>query len=113
MSCCSSLHKTDHTVVPTEHDLTNNCTAVYQTAQCRNNCINLQNGCGHSSCCEPIPATPLCSREYRLCTDSDGCAAHYPIDCRNRFWPNFSHPRWLPCSCLYCTGRCCTKRCNH
>ena len=88
----------------TEHDLTENCNTVYQTACRQSSCITPQNSCPDAACCQPIPATPQRSREYRLCTDSDGCAAHYPTECRNLFWPDFSHPRWLPCRCLYCAG---------
>ncbi len=51
--------------------------------------------------CAPIPIEPICPREYRLCVDANGCRAEYPVDCRDPFWPEFSHPRWLTCAELY------------
>ena len=38
----------------------------------------------------------------RLCCDQNGCCGMYPESCRNSFWPEFSHPRWLCCKDLYC-----------
>ena len=29
------------------------------------------------------------------------CSCQYPAAWRNRFWPEFAHPRWLCCKELY------------
>lgn len=39
--------------------------------------------------------------EKELCCDCNGGCKCYDSDDRNDFWPHFSHPRWLPCDCLY------------
>ena len=63
-----------------------------------------------SSCEKPkVKCSPIClgnigsqnSVNYRTCVDSNGCAYKYPSCCRDPFWPNFTHPRWLSCSYLY------------
>ena len=41
----------------------------------------------------------------RMCCDQDGTCGMYPEACRNTFWPDFSHPRWLCCKDLYCARR--------
>lgn len=52
--------------------------------------------------CENIPIKRFCERPvHRVCCDSDGCCGLYPEACRNRFWPDFSHPRFLSCDQLY------------
>jgi hypothetical protein len=112
MSCCSD-HKP--TAAPAfsggcDHDLTDCGSTLYITPMHCEDHITPQNGCcGHSDCA-PVPDPPLLAREYRLCVDQNGCATRYPADCRNPFWPNFSHPRWLPCSNLYCGRKECRCR---
>ena len=111
MSCCSgnTSAAVNDAYNAAAETLNDNCTTVFYTPQQNRECITPTTACAETCDCQPIPEVPLCAREYRLCTDQCGCAARYPADCRNRFWPNFSHPRWLPCSCLYCTTNCCTK----
>ncbi|MCI8623239.1 MAG: hypothetical protein HFG26_06190 [Provencibacterium sp.] len=41
------------------------------------------------------------SRIRERCTDPNGCTGLYPAECRDGFWPSFSHPRWLCCADLY------------
>ncbi len=47
---------------------------------------------------------------YRWCCDNSGMCCMYPCQCRNPFWPEFTHPRWLCCKNLYsgngCNGCC-------
>lgn len=65
--------------------------------------------CVDQSCYETveIPCTPIDCRaverqlEYRVCCNPNGTCCRYPCCCRNRFWPNFAHPRWLCCADLY------------
>lgn len=47
----------------------------------------------------------LQQRDYRPCTDENGCTGYFPAECRNTFWPSFAHPRWLCCRDLYCNNR--------
>ena len=56
--------------------------------------------------CRPKYVGPCEKRVYRKCVNPDCTCALYPADCRNRFWPDFAKPRWLPCSDLYCSGGC-------
>jgi len=53
---------------------------------------------GNESACDETAA------QLRTCCDMyRGC--HQFIRCsRDRFWPNFAHPRWLPCRKLYRSG---------
>lgn len=53
----------------------------------------------HECYCGPIDM--VCEREYRECTDPNGCSAMFPANCRVTFWPDFSHPSWLSCNDLY------------
>lgn len=109
MSCCS-YNNTVTAPAVCNHDLTDHCSTVYYTAEhCQDHITPLQS-CNSHCDCTPIPETPVCAREYRLCIDQNGCATRYPADCRSRFWPAFSHPRWLPCNALYCTGKGCRCR---
>lgn len=39
--------------------------------------------------------------KYRICCNANGCCCKYPCSCRNPFWPEFAHPRWLCCRDLY------------
>ncbi|MGI5967462.1 MULTISPECIES: hypothetical protein [Anaerotruncus] len=59
-----------------------------------------EDGCG----CGP-------DRPLRLCCDQDGCCGLFPEACRNTFWPDFAHPRWLCCQDLYCAARKSNKPC--
>lgn len=55
--------------------------------------------------CSPMGCRRAVERGgYRLCCDENGCCCMYPASCRNRFWPEFSHPRWLCCKDLYDGG---------
>lgn len=53
--------------------------------------------------CAPIMLEPCseCARQRERCTDPNGCTGLYPVECRDGFWPSFSHPRWLCCADLY------------
>ena len=70
----------------------------------KNDCkIQPVSGCTGKDC-EWYPVEENCpdSREMRICRDQNGFCGMYPADCRNRFWPDFAHPRWLCCQDLYC-----------
>lgn len=115
MACCGN-RANHHGVLSDERerlrdDISSN-TTVFFTPSRNNERIRPVGGCCGAHNCTPIPVRPLCAREYRLCTDQNGCAAKYPADCRNLFWPNFAHPRWLPCSCLYCNHQRNRDRCR-
>ena len=44
----------------------------------------------------------------RICCDEDGeLCREFDEECRDCFWPFFSHPRWLCCRVLY--GCCCRR----
>ena len=109
MSCGCNKKKPHKGYVDFCETLNDPCNVTYCSPCPESDCITPMQGCAGAKDCEPIPVVPLMTREYRLCVDQNGCATRYPADCRNRFWPNFSHPRWLPCGCLYCTGSCCQK----
>ena len=74
---------------------------------CTGNCtvpctITPGNGCRNTPCeCIPIPVDSP-QTEYEMCCDQNGCCKLYSKCCRNLFWPEFSHPRWLCCDLLYC-----------
>ncbi len=56
--------------------------------------------------CKPIECTydrdfDENAHKYRICCDANGCCCKYPCSCRNPFWPEFAHPRWLCCRDLY------------
>ncbi|MCI8442838.1 MAG: hypothetical protein HFG27_09945 [Provencibacterium sp.] len=53
--------------------------------------------------CAPILLGPSSEslRQRERCTDPNGCTGLYPVECRDGFWPSFSHPRWLCCADLY------------
>jgi len=118
MSCCSSGNPTDFADVAAVQRARERLTdplmgtdqVIWYTPRQTGDCITPVSGCAETHDCTPIPAAPLCPREYRLCADQNGCATRYPADCRSLFWPDFCHPRWLPCSCLYCTRKCCTRK---
>ena len=42
-----------------------------------------------------------CAMSRRICCNRDGTCCLYPEHCRDGFWPEFSHPRWLCCKDLY------------
>lgn len=49
--------------------------------------------------------------ERRICCNEDGEGCRFfDEECRDCFWPDFTHPRWLPCRILYgcCDG--CNER---
>lgn len=52
----------------------------------------------------PEPTAQDLLAERRPCTDQNGCTAFYRPECRDGFWPDFSHPRWLCCKDLYNAG---------
>jgi hypothetical protein len=64
------------------------------------NCFerNLDLDCCH---CES-PFNP----DKRICCDGDENCRRFDEECRDCFWPNFSHPTWLCCDILY---GCCRK----
>lgn len=65
----------------------------------------VSNGCPRNSDCQWYPIEETCERKMRVCCDEDGCCGMYPEDCRNTFWPDFTHPRWLSCRELYCATK--------
>lgn len=95
-------------------------------------------GCGHAptACCCPLPSwkdsseaaseeqgcegmackKESCAPSTRLCCDRDGSCCLYPARCRDGFWPEFSHPRWLCCKDLYSGENhydsCCQEDCS-
>ena len=77
---------------------------------CMDDCrIQPVSGCRpNSDCCwYPVDVTSDNGRQMRLCCDQNGCCGMFPEDCRNTFWPDFAHPRWLCCKDLYCARRKC------
>lgn len=70
--------------------------------------------CGSDEhCCAPRFCRPANEGEDRLqrCCDKNGCCCWYPAKCRNDFWPEFTHPRWLCCVDLYSENAGCYDCC--
>ncbi len=108
MPCCGNRANNNGVLAEERNCLRNDIASdstVFYTPSRNNEKLRPIGGCCGAHNCTPIPVRPLCAREYRLCTDQNGCSARYPVDCRNLFWPSFCHPRWLPCNCLYCNHR--------
>lgn len=75
-------------------------------------------GCGckgvkHSCCdreptsCDPVDCdNEALERSYRVCCDRNGVCCKYSCRCRDPFWPEFAHPRWLCCAELYSGNDC-------
>lgn len=83
----------------------NGCAVRTRANDCR---IRPVSGCPtHANDCTWYPIEEECGadRAMRICRDQNGCAGLYPADCRNTFWPDFAHPRWLCCRDLYCARR--------
>lgn len=61
------------------------------------------NGCRGDCECKwfPVDERPA-EVTMRRCCDQNGCCGMFPEKCRNIYWPDFSHPRWLCCKDLYC-----------
>ena len=73
-----------------------------QDPNCEQPCtITPCSGCSNTPC-ECIPIEQPSQPEYEMCCDQNGCCKMYSKLCRNQFWPEFSHPRWLCCDMLYC-----------
>ncbi|MCI9457606.1 MAG: hypothetical protein HFE44_11620 [Oscillospiraceae bacterium] len=77
-------------------------------------CCNLpERNCGCECCCNQN--MPRCAAGYEYVCGCDGCGC-YPSECRDPFWPSFSHPRWLSLETLYsssncrCRCECCCER---
>lgn len=89
--------------------------SVTPTGVCRNspcstqqNLDNIAEGFAPADGTDCSPLYPVLTseqlleqRRYRSCTDENGCTALYPGECRDGFWPDFAHPRWLCCKDLY------------
>jgi hypothetical protein len=76
--------------------------ATYEMNRGRCRCEQQQaSSCGCMRCEAFGCFTPEGQRNIDICCDNNGCCCHYPAHCRNSFWPEFSHPRWLRCSELY------------
>lgn len=61
-------------------------------------------GCGsEENCCAPrcCETESTAENELQRCCDQNGCCCLYPAGCRNPYWPEFTHPRWLCCKDLY------------
>lgn len=59
-------------------------------------------GCGEKGdCCAPRCCCWKHEDRLQSCCDLNGCCCLYPANCRNPFWPAFTHPRWLCCTDLY------------
>lgn len=77
-------------------------------------CARVLSACGNADepdeavDCTGIPIKHGCGRKvkYRTCCDQNGKCYRFPCQCRNPFWPEFCHPRWLCCRALYCNGSC-------
>ena len=59
---------------------------------------------------------PCCAAGYEYVCGCDGCGC-FPSECRDSFWPSFSHPRWLSLETLYAAsnrecGCCCDCDCG-
>ncbi len=39
--------------------------------------------------------------QFTVCCDPNGVCCFYNKCDRNKFWPEFAHPTWLPCKDLY------------
>ena len=93
---------------------------------CCCNCCGCCCNCNHGPTCEECKICPVSgcpedskncewypiqweedpnSRKLRLCCDESGCCGLFPEECRNTFWPDFAHPRWLCCKDLYCARK--------
>ncbi|MGI5894052.1 MAG: hypothetical protein ACOX6P_05590 [Candidatus Merdivicinus sp.] len=62
--------------------------------------------CPGTNCNDPDVPIYTCTgsnsrSRCRICCDQDGCCRIYPCSWRNKFWPEFCHPRWLCCRDLY------------
>ena len=55
--------------------------------------------CGNERSCAAYSCR-LRNREGRICCDGQNCCS-YSASCRNPYWPEFAHPRWLACADLY------------
>ena len=55
---------------------------------------------GENRCCDKVCCEDNNVTRYRVCCDENGCC-RYPCSCRNPYWPEFAHPRWLSCEDLY------------
>ena len=83
-----------------------NCCGCGRKNNTCNDCVTRAvSGCPANSDCEWYPIEETCERTMRMCCDQNGCCGMYPQDCRNTFWPDFAHPRWLCCRDLYCARR--------
>lgn len=66
-------------------------------------------GCGGCGGCKPIDRCTCTSEpvsqsrigDEENCCDFNGGCGIFKTCCRNRFWPEFSHPRFLCCKDLY------------
>lgn len=101
MSCCSHSDSTSYTCNQPCPDLSAVTTPIAVPRRSPERLV-ATNGCCCAKDCAPILLSEECTRDYRKCSDHNGCSALYPADCRNQFWPDFSHPTWLPCHNLYC-----------
>ena len=75
-------------------------------------CARVLSACGDANDtdepadCTGIPIHCPHKVKYRTCCDQNGRCYRFPCQCRNPFWPEFAHPRWLCCQALYCNGSC-------
>jgi hypothetical protein len=59
------------------------------------------------TCCEHDLGLNCCHCESpftfdkRICCNNDDDCHHFEEECRDCFWPEFSHPTWLCCEILY------------
>ena len=67
--------------------------AVYDREHC--------SGCCDSNCNNDNDNNCNCGCDERLCCDCNGECGCFNRNSRDPFWPDFSHPRTLPCSELY------------
>lgn len=83
-----------------------NCTTCRTCQECK---ICPVSGCpDDSKHCEWYPIKweeDPSEHKMRICCDESGCCGLFPEDCRNIFWPDFAHPRWLCCKDLYCARK--------
>lgn len=74
-------------------------------AGARNTGGSSASGCSCTSRCCTGSTSNTTSQDRQYCQNADGSGAYYNSSCRDPFWPEFAHPRWLSCQRLYSACR--------
>lgn len=108
---CTQTETACNTEAPSCGTLTSTPTGVCQSAPCstQQNLAAIAENFVPADGTDCSPLYPVLTAEdilanRRPCTDENGCTALYPAECRDGFWPDFAHPRWLCCRDLYNAG---------